>query len=449
MRFLAEFSVFWRFSAIFDRFALSWPPGRESEWESWESAENRAGTVGIPFSLDFAGRNLYNNIMKIVSYTEAKKRGLKRYFPGTPCKYGHISERYATGSCVTCNHVRNADPIRKARRSSTRKEEKRLREAGWSDDRKALEKQKKQLRDRERRAAWSDDRKALEKQKGVERHRKRRAAWTEEDWEKQREREKKSWQKVDPITGKTKYQAWLERPGNREKCRQKTARWYANNPEKAKAACAKSTKKRRLADPEGAKARDKANREKRKVQISEYNRARYLADPEAGRARNKEAYRKAMQKDPERVRGYKRKHNRTPLGVLRKQLTRITRALCMGSLEHSRFVHLDYNAAQWSSHLEQNLPDGFSVSAAMEAGYHIDHIVPVSFVSAALSDNEEGRLLAFKVITDLKNLRMIPAFDNISKGAKLDLNPMQAEIFDYLCEKYDVWDEMVAQAIPY
>jgi len=42
--------------------------------------------------------------MKIISFTEAWKKGLSKYFTGKPCKKkGHISERYSrNGGCVEC-----------------------------------------------------------------------------------------------------------------------------------------------------------------------------------------------------------------------------------------------------------------------------------------------------------------------------------------------------------
>lgn len=42
--------------------------------------------------------------MNIVSRNEAKQLGLKRYFTGSPCKYGHTSERLVSSKCcVVCN----------------------------------------------------------------------------------------------------------------------------------------------------------------------------------------------------------------------------------------------------------------------------------------------------------------------------------------------------------
>ena len=43
--------------------------------------------------------------------TEASVAGLTKFFTGTPCKRGHISERYtSTGACAECLSVRQTDP---------------------------------------------------------------------------------------------------------------------------------------------------------------------------------------------------------------------------------------------------------------------------------------------------------------------------------------------------
>jgi hypothetical protein len=39
----------------------------------------------------------------IISYHEARARGLKRYFTGKPCKYGHIAQRHVSNrKCIGC-----------------------------------------------------------------------------------------------------------------------------------------------------------------------------------------------------------------------------------------------------------------------------------------------------------------------------------------------------------
>ena len=45
--------------------------------------------------------------MEILKRREAKAKGLKTYFTGKPCQYGHISERYSIcGSCLTCRSLK-------------------------------------------------------------------------------------------------------------------------------------------------------------------------------------------------------------------------------------------------------------------------------------------------------------------------------------------------------
>ena len=39
------------------------------------------------------------------SRTEAREKGLSRYFTGGPCKYGHIAERTRSGNCVECRRL--------------------------------------------------------------------------------------------------------------------------------------------------------------------------------------------------------------------------------------------------------------------------------------------------------------------------------------------------------
>ena len=45
--------------------------------------------------------------MDIISKQDAKNKGIKKYFTGDPCNYGHISERYVSGQCVECVVLRS------------------------------------------------------------------------------------------------------------------------------------------------------------------------------------------------------------------------------------------------------------------------------------------------------------------------------------------------------
>jgi len=59
--------------------------------------------------------------LHVISRHVAESLGLKRYFTGYPCKFGHIAERLiANNRCVACHHERDM-----ARRSAPEQKEKR------------------------------------------------------------------------------------------------------------------------------------------------------------------------------------------------------------------------------------------------------------------------------------------------------------------------------------
>jgi hypothetical protein len=41
--------------------------------------------------------------VELITRAEAKRRGLKRYYTGKPCKHGHVAERHVEGNCMECN----------------------------------------------------------------------------------------------------------------------------------------------------------------------------------------------------------------------------------------------------------------------------------------------------------------------------------------------------------
>ena len=59
--------------------------------------------------------------MQTITRKDAKLCGLKRYFTGTPCLHGHISERYtSTARCVECDagyYSRNTEKAKASRKA--------------------------------------------------------------------------------------------------------------------------------------------------------------------------------------------------------------------------------------------------------------------------------------------------------------------------------------------
>ncbi len=45
---------------------------------------------------------------EVITFSEAKASGLKKYFTGKPCKYGHVDEKQVNGGCIECSRLRMA-----------------------------------------------------------------------------------------------------------------------------------------------------------------------------------------------------------------------------------------------------------------------------------------------------------------------------------------------------
>lgn len=67
--------------------------------------------------------------MKLISRSEAKRIGLKRYFTGAACKHGHVDERTtANGSCLECSRLKG-----RARDGASR-EKRRVQAKEWREN---------------------------------------------------------------------------------------------------------------------------------------------------------------------------------------------------------------------------------------------------------------------------------------------------------------------------
>jgi len=78
--------------------------------------------------------------------------------------------------------------------------------------------------------------------------------------------------------------------------------------------------------------------------------------------------------------------------------------------------YLGYTMVQLKTHLENDIREreGISLREAFERGYHLDHIRPLSSFQVT-----HIRSKAFRECWAIDNLRMIPAEENLKKGAKI------------------------------
>lgn len=72
--------------------------------------------------------------MKIITRKFAKQSGIKRYFTGMPCKYGHIAERFcASGRCSECDRIiQSSKEYREKRREYEQSQEMRTKRSVYN-----------------------------------------------------------------------------------------------------------------------------------------------------------------------------------------------------------------------------------------------------------------------------------------------------------------------------
>ncbi len=68
--------------------------------------------------------------MEVITKSQAKALGLRKYFTGVACKHGHVGERYISGSCIECTALKSkvwySDPIKKVNRRLSMREKNRI-----------------------------------------------------------------------------------------------------------------------------------------------------------------------------------------------------------------------------------------------------------------------------------------------------------------------------------
>ncbi len=158
----------------------------------------------------------------------------------------------------------------------------------------------------------------------------------------------------------------------------------------------------------------------------------HITDPEKNRIRIQEW----RDKNPERAREVSRigqkKYQKTTKGQLRKFCKRASIRLSSGKSYKSKRSLLDYSPEEFENYLIEGT-EFSSIAEAMMSGYHLDHIVPISYISEIIEDKD----LQFRIAMDLENLRLIPAEENFKKGNRIDF-PEVVEVASYLSNKYKI-----------
>ncbi len=127
-------------------------------------------------------------MQQAISRKEAKEKGLKHYFTGKHCKYGHIAERFAsTGHCCVCSTDRerkyreqNKEKVNEAKRKWCEQN----REKTNKKTRKYYEKNKEKIAERNRKYREQNKDKIAEKKRKYREQNKEKVVERSRDWRK-------------------------------------------------------------------------------------------------------------------------------------------------------------------------------------------------------------------------------------------------------------------------
>ena len=170
--------------------------------------------------------------------------------------------------------------------------------------------------------------------------------------------------------------------------------------------------------------KDCSNRYKR--ERWQQNKEEHSARRKADHARNPEKYREQnrqrMDKDPEKWKQYardwqKNKRDNDPKYRLHIRISKaIWKSIKKGSKGGETWLSfVDYELEDLISHLKKTIPKGYIWDDYIEGKLHLDHIIPISAHNFETPNDED-----FKRAWSLDNLQLLTAFDNMSKGAKVD-----------------------------
>jgi hypothetical protein len=108
---------------------------------------------------------------------------------------------------------------------------------------------------------------------------------------------------------------------------------------------------------------------------------------------------------------------------VRNRMSGLIRNSLKGIVKKKRWESLvDYSKVDLVRQLQKTMPKGYTWNDYLNGNLHIDHIIPVT----AFNITDE-RCMDFKYCWSLKNLRLLPAHDNLVKHAKLD-RPFQPSL---------------------
>jgi 5-methylcytosine-specific restriction endonuclease McrA len=168
-----------------------------------------------------------------------------------------------------------------------------------------------------------------------------------------------------------------------------------------------------------------------KEKIAEYRKQYYLKNREKhlekvrlwqlnNPEKTKEIHQKYCQENKEKINEYSNdwQKNRRKIDIKYNLNSKISHSIYKSIRKNKNGYHwenlVEYTVKELKKHLEQTIPKGYTWQDFMEGKLHIDHIIPISVFNFNKPEH-----IDFKRCWSLKNLRLLPAEENLKKGNKL------------------------------
>jgi hypothetical protein len=186
-------------------------------------------------------------------------------------------------------------------------------------------------------------------------------------------------------------------------------RYYEKNKEKCLAANRLWNETHPDATAEISRRCYAKNGERWRAEVKE----RRVTDPDFIESR-REMQRNWREKNPDKCREYEQQYRSVPDKRLHKIMSRAVWGMIKNKDNTSWTKLVGYDAATLFNHLSSTMPEGYTWDDWGRDGLHIDHIIPK--VAFNITD---ANCIDFQRCWSLKNLRLIPAKENLQKHDKL------------------------------
>ena len=201
--------------------------------------------------------------------------------------------------------------------------------------------------------------------------------------------------------------------GHKEEKKERNKQWRKDNPDRMKELIRIWHRNHPEKYNEYTKQWRKNHPEKRK----EIDRQWAANNPEKVKAKNKKYHENNPEKIRKTRRNWERNTRRTNLkdNLSCRIKTMMSRCLKKNKNNRSWKNFVNYSLSDLIKHLKKTMPKGYSWNDYLNGRLHIDHIIPISAFNFTKPEHVD-----FKRCWTLKNLRLLPAEENIIKNDKLE-----------------------------